>query len=120
MHKNEILKPEVHYSIDCTVAYNSEPILLFYRLRDKDRYEIKYHKPSAISYSYLKCAGFQYWEPKYPKYLLSWLNVHENQYLAGRDVIEYYQSGIKDVILVAQMQSGKTGTASIVLILIMN
>lgn len=106
-YKGNILEPSIHYNIDCTVLPNHEPVLIFHRIDGEKLHD----KPSVIPYSYLKRTGFQYWEPSFPKYLTTWLNVHENQYNAGRDIIEHYQSGIKDVILVAQMQSGKTGTA---------
>jgi len=42
------------------------------------------------------------------------LNVHANQIRAGRAIVEYYDAGIDRVILIAQMQSGKTGTAKYV------
>ena len=40
----------------------------------------------------------------------TWLNVHPNQYNAGIEIIEYFQVGINRVVLMAEMQSGKTGT----------
>jgi len=43
------------------------------------------------------------------------LNIHENQCSAGKEIIKHFETGIsKHVILVAQMQSGKTGTAKYV------
>jgi len=51
----------------------------------------------------------------YPVYLKKWLNIHENQYRAGQEIINKYLKGTsRYVILVAQMQSGKTGTAKYV------
>lgn len=108
MYKGQNLEPGTHYNIDYDARPHHEPVITFRRI---DEYKKIYEKPLVIPYSCLKRYGFQYWEPTYPRYLSPWLNVHENQYLAGRDIIEHYQSGIKDVILVAQMQSGKTGTA---------
>ena len=39
------------------------------------------------------------------------LNIHENQYLAGCEIISYLKKNYHNVILTAQMQSGKTGVA---------
>jgi hypothetical protein len=41
----------------------------------------------------------------------SWLNVHSNQYDAGADIVDYFYEGINNVLLLAEMQSGKTGTS---------
>lgn len=54
---------------------------------------------------------FEYVEPDYQSYMNTWLNIHPNQYRAAREVVDYYQHGIKNVILTAEMQSGKTGVA---------
>lgn len=51
-----------------------------------------------------------YTEPKYMPWMDHYLNVHENQYLAAKEVIDFYECGCRDVILAAEMQSGKTGT----------
>jgi hypothetical protein len=65
-----------------------------------------------VGYSAINSIDYlSYGEPTYPPYLLGWLNIHENQYRAGREIVEYHDAGIRNVILVAQMQSGKTGTA---------
>lgn len=53
---------------------------------------------------------FNYTEPQYTDYLLRWLNVHENQYTAGLQILDCYSVGMRKVILSAEMQSGKTGT----------
>lgn len=42
------------------------------------------------------------------------LNIHQNQCTAGDEIIEAFQTASRQVILVAQMQSGKTGTAKYV------
>jgi hypothetical protein len=42
------------------------------------------------------------------------LNVWSNQIQAGEAIMAYFRAGIQHVILVAQMQSGKTGTAKYV------
>ena len=47
----------------------------------------------------------------FPAYLEKWLNIHDNQWRAGCQIIDNYLAGINYVILIAQMQSGKTGTA---------
>jgi len=51
-----------------------------------------------------------YTEPYYMSWMKEYLNIYENQYLAARDIIEYYECGCNEVILAAEMQSGKTGT----------
>lgn len=53
---------------------------------------------------------FEYTEPSYVPYMNSWLSVHENQYDAGSEIVDHYYEGFTDVILMAEMQSGKTGT----------
>lgn len=53
---------------------------------------------------------FYYTEPHYVPYMDTWLSVHENQYNAGTEIVDYYYEGFHDVILMAEMQSGKTGT----------
>ena len=47
-------------------------------------------------------------------YLLKKWNIHENQIKAGKKIIRKYVHGINYCILIAQMQSGKTGTAKYV------
>ena len=47
-------------------------------------------------------------------YLLKKWNIHENQMKAGQKIIHKYTQGINYCILIAQMQSGKTGTAKYV------
>jgi hypothetical protein len=54
---------------------------------------------------------FTYSEPTYARHIKKWLNVHPNQFMAAKEVIDCYLHGIKNVILTAEMQSGKTGTA---------
>lgn len=54
---------------------------------------------------------YNYTEPEYQNYMKSWLNVHSNQYEAGVDIIDYFYEGISNVLLLAEMQSGKTGTS---------
>lgn len=54
---------------------------------------------------------YRYTEPQYVPYMQDWLNVHPNQYQAGVDILDYYYVGIQDVLLLAEMQSGKTGTS---------
>lgn len=49
-----------------------------------------------------------------PQTLQTTLNIHQNQYTAGNQIIESFRSVSRQVILVAQMQSGKTGTAKYV------
>ena len=44
-------------------------------------------------------------------YLLDKYNIHDNQKKAGEEIIDNYNYNIRYCILVAQMQSGKTGTA---------
>ena len=66
-------------------------------------------KGKLIPYTRLK-HYFNYTEPYYCPYMKSWLNVHENQYHAGLEIVEYFQVGINRVVLMAEMQSGKTGT----------
>ena len=66
-------------------------------------------KGKLIPYTRLK-HYFDYTEPHYCSYMESWLNVHENQYHAGLEIVEYFQVGINRVVLMAEMQSGKTGT----------
>lgn len=51
-----------------------------------------------------------YTEPQYMPWMKQRLNIHENQYYAARDIIEYFECGCNNVILAAEMQSGKTGT----------
>jgi len=52
---------------------------------------------------------------KYPKYLSSWLNIHPNQYIAGCQIIKHFtEATARKALLIAQMQSGKTGTAKYV------
>lgn len=67
------------------------------------------HGKMLIPYTKLK-KYFDYTEPVYNQYMEYWLNVHQNQYQAGVEIIDYFQDGINDVILMAEMQSGKTGT----------
>lgn len=52
-----------------------------------------------------------YTEPKYQNYMQKWLNVYPNQYQAGLEILETFQDGINNVVLLAEMQSGKTGTS---------
>ena len=54
---------------------------------------------------------FTYTEPLYTRHIKKWLNVHPNQYQAGTEIIDCFHCGINNVILTAEMQSGKTGTA---------
>ncbi len=54
---------------------------------------------------------FNYTEPSYSQHIKKWLNVHPNQYQAAKEVVEYFLCGINNVILTAEMQSGKSGTA---------
>jgi hypothetical protein len=54
---------------------------------------------------------FNYSEPSYSSHIKKWLNVHPNQYQAAKEVVEYFLCGINNVILTAEMQSGKSGTA---------
>jgi hypothetical protein len=63
-----------------------------------------------IPYTKLK-QYYEYSEPQYMDYMSDWLNVHFNQYKAGVEIVDYYHEGIRDVILMAEMQSGKTGTS---------
>lgn len=51
-----------------------------------------------------------YTEPKYMPWMEHYLNIHENQYNAAKEIIDYYECGCRDVILAAEMQSGKSGT----------
>jgi len=51
-----------------------------------------------------------YTEPVYMSWMKNCLNVHENQYNAAQDIMEFFECGCNDVILAAEMQSGKTGT----------
>lgn len=53
----------------------------------------------------------QYTEPCYKDYMQQWLNVFPNQYQAGMEILETFQDGINNVVLLAEMQSGKTGTS---------
>ena len=53
---------------------------------------------------------FRYNEPVFNNYLTRWLNVHSNQFKAGMEIIDHFECGINNVILMAEMQSGKTGT----------
>ena len=62
-----------------------------------------------IPYNRLK-HHYNFTEPKYTPYMKSWLNVHPNQYDAGVEILDYYYDGINNVLLLAEMQSGKTGT----------
>lgn len=48
---------------------------------------------------------------KLPKFVYDRYNLHRNQYTTAIQVLRYFESGIHDVILTAQMQSGKTGVA---------
>lgn len=71
-------------------------------------------KLSAISHiKYIHSYAF-YTEPIYPQYLQGWLNVYLNQYDAGKQICTKFRGGIRNVILAAQMQSGKTGVAKYV------
>jgi len=54
---------------------------------------------------------FTYTEPSYSKHIKKWLNVHPNQYQAAKEIMDCFFYGINKVILTAEMQSGKTGTA---------
>jgi hypothetical protein len=67
------------------------------------------HNKRIIPYTQLK-KYFYYSEPKYVGYMETWLNVHENQYHTGTEIVDYFMEGINNVILMAEMQSGKTGT----------
>lgn len=54
-------------------------------------------------------------QKNFPKYLLNWFNIHENQFEAGQEIVRHFFTGTsRYVILIAQMQSGKTGTAKYV------
>jgi hypothetical protein len=46
--------------------------------------------------------------------LLNKWNIYENQIIAGKRIIKNFEHGINYCILIAQMQSGKTGTAKYV------
>ncbi len=46
-----------------------------------------------------------------PKYVQKLHNIHDNQYQAAMQILRYFESGIHEVVLTAQMQSGKTGVA---------
>ncbi len=46
-----------------------------------------------------------------PTYLLRRWNIHDNQVIAAKKILFNYSKGLNYCILVAQMQSGKTGTA---------
>lgn len=51
----------------------------------------------------------------FPQYLLNWYNIHDNQFLAGQEIVKHFTTGTsRYIILIAQMQSGKTGTAKYV------
>lgn len=50
-----------------------------------------------------------YSEPSYPRYLHSWLGIYQNQYEAGRQLWQKLLNGLREVVLIAQTQSGKTG-----------
>lgn len=63
---------------------------------------------NLIPYTKLK-HYFEYTEPQYVPYLKSWLNVHPNQYDAGVEIVDYFLDGTRTVVLLAEMQSGKTG-----------
>jgi hypothetical protein len=54
---------------------------------------------------------FTYTEPEFTKHIRKWLNVHPNQFAAATEVLDYFKNGVSNVILTAEMQSGKTGTA---------
>lgn len=51
-----------------------------------------------------------YTEPKYMPWMNTYLNIHQNQYDAAKEIIDYFAAGCYDVILAAEMQSGKSGT----------
>ena len=67
-------------------------------------------KKHLTTYNNLK-RWFHYNEPEYSKYINICLNVFKNQYESAREILENYSHGIRNVILTAEMQSGKTGTA---------
>lgn len=73
-------------------------------------------KSFIVSLKNLSSKDFQLEEKidKYPQYLQLWLNIHENQYQAAHRVIQNYLEGNRYCMLIAQMQSGKTGTAKYV------
>ena len=54
---------------------------------------------------------FHYTEIEYTPHIKHWLNVYINQFKAAQEILECYQYGINSVILTAEMQSGKSGTA---------
>jgi hypothetical protein len=68
------------------------------------------HKGKIIPYTKLK-KHFEYTEPMYQNYMRDWMNVYSNQYDAGEDIVDYFYEGINNVLLLAEMQSGKTGTS---------
>ncbi len=63
---------------------------------------------------------FTYIEPEYTTHIRKWLNVHANQFAAATEVLDYFKSGIINVILTAEMQSGKTGTARYIVHALLN
>lgn len=66
------------------------------------------HAGKLIPFSKLR-KYFNYTEPVYCEYMKTWLNVHPNQYTAGCEIIDCFTNGINNVLLLAEMQSGKTG-----------
>ena len=94
-------------SMDCSITY---PIDLGLANELKfNKIPMLKHDGKIIPYTKLK-KYFNYTEPHYYNYMSTWLNVHENQYNAGVEIIDYFHVGINRVILMAEMQSGKTGT----------
>ena len=91
--------------------------IAIYRLKSPT---IQYQIGSKTGIMHLGSVDRRKWEyledsSNYPLYLLKWFNIHDNQYQAGQQVINNYLNGTTDyVILVAQMQSGKTGTGKYV------
>lgn len=54
-------------------------------------------------------------EPVYNKFHKRDLNVHVNQFNTAKEILSFFENGVRDVILTADMQSGKTGTVRYVL-----
>lgn len=85
-----------------------DPIILNKKVKP-GQIPMLHYQGKLIPYTKLK-QYFDYTEPQYQDYMRNWLNVHSNQYEAGVDIVDYFHEGINNVILLAEMQSGKTGT----------
>lgn len=52
---------------------------------------------------------FIYTEDQYEDFM-RWMNIYENQHYAAKQVLSCFDVGMKEIVLMAEMQSGKSGT----------